>query len=166
MQKELLIMRHAKSSWADESLTDHERPLNERGLSNAPAMADYIRDQGFLPDLILTSSANRAHSTAEIVFKKIQDGSVLMEVIDDFYLAPPSTYIDVLGKLDDRFNRPMVIGHNPGLEGLVNALTQDHEFMPTAAIALIRFNFERWMDFDTIRTGHQLVGLYRPKEVL
>ena len=158
-------MRHAKSSWSDESLNDHQRPLNKRGLANAPAMADFLLEKGWTPDLILSSGANRALSTAKIVAQQMQEHDIPLHVVDEFYLALPDTYVDVLGNLDDQFSRPMVIGHNPGLESLVNVLTQQHEFMSTAAVAVVRFSFERWTDLDSSLNG-ELVDLYRPKEVL
>ena len=160
-------MRHAKSSWDDESLSDHDRPLNQRGLADAPRMARFLRDQNLVPDLILSSSANRAQTTAKIVCQELKlDGSRL-EIVDDFYHAQAEVYTEFVSRLSEQYTRPMVVGHNPGLEHLVHVLTNANEFMATAAVAFVRFGFDSWQDIlDATPNPENLVSIFRPKEVL
>ena len=123
MPKELLIMRHAKSSWDDDSMSDHERPLNKRGLRDAPRMARFLIGQNLVPDLIVSSDANRAKSTAALMAEHLNMAELIVEFTEDFYLAPPDIYVEFAQRLADQFNRPMFVGHNPGMEHLVNSLS-------------------------------------------
>lgn len=166
MGKELLVMRHAKSSWADESLSDHDRPLNKRGLDNAPRMAQLLVEWELQPDLIICSTAKRARMTAQIVAEIVGSDKLPVESTEEFYLAPPSTYLESLQRIADSFQRPMVVGHNPGLEGLVASFTGHDEFMATAAIAHIRFDLDNWQALQFRSSSNTLVAVHRPKEVL
>ena len=165
MPKELLIMRHAKSSWDDESLSDHERPLNKRGLRDAPRMAQFLVANNLAPDLIVSSTANRANSTARLVAENLNMGDLVVEVTEDFYLAPPDIYVEYAQRLADQFKRPMFVGHNPGMEYLVSSLaSQKWESMPTAAIAHVVFEFDSWNEL-TDRAAVQSVNVFRPKQI-
>ena len=165
MPKEILIMRHAKSSWEDESLSDIQRPLNPRGLKAAPKMARFLNQQQLLPDLIVSSSAVRARSTAELIAENVNVNELNVEIVDDFYLAPPGIYIEYASRLASQFCRPMFVGHNPGMENLVNTLVDgEWESFPTAAIAHVVFEFDEWSSFakqPTVRSA----SVYRPKEI-
>ncbi len=165
MTKELLVMRHAKSSWKDETLPDHERPLNKRGRHDAPAMAGLLVEQDLQPDLILSSSANRARSTAELVARSLNHPEPEVEVIDDFYLATPDVYLEFLQRLPDEVCRPMVVGHNPGLEQLINGISGAWQTMSTAAIAHVIIELESWSELDAESTPMTLREIFRPKEV-
>lgn len=165
MAKELLIMRHAKSSWGDESLSDHDRPLNKRGNRDAPRMASFLIERDLIPDIIISSSANRARSTAEIVFETLDNSDIPISCLPDLYLASPDIYLEIMCNLDDRFERPLLIGHNPGLEHLVNVLTQASEFMSTAAIAHVQLEIDNWNDTSEMPIRSRLRGVFRPKEV-
>ena len=161
--KTLLILRHAKSSWKDEDLSDHDRPLNKRGKANAPQVGELIQREGLMPDLILSSTANRARQTAELLAESAgYEGDI--RLLRELYAAPPSAYIDALSKLDDRFDRVLVVGHNPGLEDLLQILTLAVQSMPTAALACISLPLERWSDL-TQRTRGKLADIWRPKEI-
>lgn len=165
MTKELLIMRHAKSSWDDDSLSDHQRPLNRRGRKDAPRMALFLVGQNLVPDLIVSSDANRARSTAELVAENLNVSDIAVEFVEDFYLAPPDIYIEYAWRLADQFNRPLFVGHNPGMEHLVNGLSQGAwESMPTAAIAHCVFDFDTWTEF-TNTASVRSVSVYRPKQL-
>ena len=159
--KTLLILRHAKSSWKHLELSDYDRPLNSRGKRDAPRMGKYLRQQGLIPDRILTSSAKRARKTANKVAKSCgYTGKV--KKIAAFYDAVPGIYFETLQALPDKYQSVMVVGHNPTMEQLVNYLTGHIEQMPTAALAHIDLPIQQWdaLDLDTKGT---LVNLWTPK---
>ena len=159
--KTLLILRHAKSSWKHLELSDYDRPLNSRGKRDAPRMGKYLRQQGLIPDRILTSSAKRARKTANKVAKSCgYTGKV--KKIEAFYDAVPGIYFETLQALPDKYQSVMVVGHNPTMERFVNYLTGQIEQMPTAALAHIDLPIQQWdaLDLDTKGT---LVNLWTPK---
>ncbi len=159
--KTLLILRHAKSSWNHPGLSDHDRPLNKRGKRDASRMGQLLRDLNLVPDLIITSTAKRARKTAKKVAKTSGYQAGVMKT-DAFYHAGPEDYLAVLQALTGDYERVMVIGHNPGLEDLVEGLTGEDEIMPTAALAQITLPIERWQDLQAGTKG-ELVHLWRPK---
>lgn len=118
--RQLLLLRHAKSSWDDPRLSDHARPLNARGRRAAAGMAAAMRDLGLAPDLVLVSSARRTLQTLEALSPL--EGSALVEPMDDLYLAPWSRLLDVLREVRETVRSVMLIGHNPGLHELALAL--------------------------------------------
>lgn len=159
--KTLLILRHAKSSWKYPELSDYDRPLNSRGKRDAPRMGKYLRQQDLIPDRILTSSAKRARKTANKVAKSCgYTGKV--KKIEAFYDAVPGVYFEVLQALPDKYQRVMVVGHNPTMERLVNHLTEQIERMPTAALAHIELPIQHWDALDLYTKG-TLVNLWTPK---
>ena len=161
--KTLLVLRHAKSSWREAELADHDRPLNKRGKHDAPRMGELMREEGLLPDLILTSSARRALTTAELVAEASgYDGEI--QVSRDLYAAGPEEFIDALCALPDELETVMVVGHNPGLEELVEALTEESSAMPTAALAQVELKIERWVDLQE-EEGGRLVNLWLPRNL-
>src|SRR5262245_41235394 len=119
--KTLLILRHAKSSWDDASIGDHDRPLNPRGLKTAPLMGSLIKSNKLVPDVILSSTALRAVETAKLVAKSAGFKKAVPAVAG-FYPGDPVSYIETL-KTQTSAQSIMVIGHNPGLEELVYVLT-------------------------------------------
>lgn len=158
----LLIMRHAKSSWDNANLTDHQRPLNSRGLRDAPRMGELLVEQDLVPDLIISSTATRARETAEIVSESCGYSDEI-HFTDELYLASPSAITTCLNKLTGDAERVMIIAHNPGLEELVFGLTGEHQRMPTAAIAVVR-NPVDWSEFK-LGVECQLLHMWRPKEL-
>ena len=165
MPKQLLIMRHAKSSWDDDSMTDHERPLNPRGLRDAPRMAQFLNANNLVPDLIVSSDANRARSTAKLVSEHLNNTELQVEFTEEFYLAAPDVYLEYAQRLSDQYERPMFIGHNPGMEVLVNSLGDGKsQSMSTAAIAVAVFEFDMWKklaDAPAVRS----LSVFRPKQI-
>ena len=159
--KTLLIMRHAKSSWNHPELSDYDRPLNARGKQDAPRMGEYLHQQGLIPDRILTSSAKRARKTANKVAKSCgYTGKV--KKLNALYDTVPGVYYNTLQALPDKYQRVMVVGHNPTMEQLVNHLTGHIEQMPTAALAHIELSIPRWDALDLYTKG-ALVNLWTPK---
>jgi phosphohistidine phosphatase len=161
--KTLLLLRHAKSSWKDENQPDRERPLNKRGQEDAPKMGALLRKQNLIPDLVLSSPAKRARSTAErVIDASGYAGEV--EYREELYSFDLEPYLKVLVGLADSIQCVMLVGHNPAMEELVERLTGEYLPMPTAALAKIELPIERWSEFAT-RQGGKLVELWRPKEV-
>ncbi|MFK7769951.1 MAG: histidine phosphatase family protein [Mariniblastus sp.] len=159
-------MRHAKSSYANGSLTDFERPLNKRGLRVAPQMAEFIHLQGLTPDAIVSSAATRAVMTADL-FVEYCEGieKSQLSFSQVFYHAPASVYLKFLEKFTvDSVNTLMFVGHNPGLEELVEKIGGVWEVMPTAAVAHFRFEVDSWKDIKVPIQG-ELRNVWRPKEI-
>ncbi|MCB8959742.1 MAG: histidine phosphatase family protein [Ardenticatenales bacterium] len=150
--KTLLVLRHAKSSWSNQNLSDFERPLNEKGRYDAPRMGRWIKHQDMTPELIISSAAERALTTAELV--ALASGyDEELKVTRQFYLASPGTYIQALRSLADNYERVMVVGHNPGMEDLVEALTGLTTGMPTAAVACIELPITSWAALKDDESG-------------
>ena len=146
--KTLYVLRHAKSSWDNAELADFDRPLNDRGESTAPFMGEFMAANGFEPEVIVSSPAVRARRTAQLAK---EGANMPAEIIydDRIYEASPRTLQTVAASIDDRFDSAMLVGHNPGMEGFVRLLTGRSEEMPTAALAVIDLDIERWADIDT-----------------
>jgi phosphohistidine phosphatase len=161
--KEILVLRHAKSSWSDSGLSDHERPLKKRGLRDAPRIGELLAEQDLVPDVILCSTAVRARQTAERV-RASCGREVPLHFTKELYLAGPGRYLDLLAELPDATRRAMVVGHNPGLEELVTVLTEEEQTLPTAALAWIQLAVETWSELAPDTRG-QLVRLWRPREL-
>jgi len=161
--KELLILRHAKSSWSNPTLADIDRPLNKRGKRDAPRMGALLREQDLVPDLILCSPAVRARKTA----RAVSNESGFMgdiEIHDDFYPGDPSTFIDILASNPDLIERAMVVGHNPGLEELLDTLTGESARLPTSALAQISLPISHWAELSQLPLG-KLINLWLVKEL-
>jgi phosphohistidine phosphatase len=159
--KTLLLLRHAKSSWKHPELTDYDRPLNKRGRRTAPLIGALLQDENLIPDLILCSSAVRTHHTALLVAKACNYVGEI-EQTRKLYLAEPQDYIEVLRKVAEKHACVLVVGHNPGLETLMETLTGEAMAMPTAALAQIELPLRRWGDLDR-NAECKLVNVWLPK---
>ncbi len=161
--KTLLLLRHAKSSWSDDSLPDHERPLNKRGKKTAPMMGRLIKSEGLVPDFILSSTAVRARKTAEAAAKASKYEGPL-ELRDSLYLATAGeVLVEAQSVQDDRVARLMIVGHNPGMEDLVYMLSARREPFPTAALAVFELEIDLWGKLE-LGVAARLERLLRPKE--
>jgi phosphohistidine phosphatase len=161
--KTLLILRHAKSSRDDPTLADHDRPLAKRGLRDAPRMGELLFAERLVPDLILSSTAVRALQTAMLAAQACRYDREL-RTVPELYLAEAATYLAVVREVDDRHERVMLVGHNPGMEELLVAVTGHAERMPTGALAQVRFAADRWAEVSVDGPG-DLVQLWCPKEL-
>ena len=161
--KSLLILRHAKSDWGEAGLEDQQRPLNKRGKKAAPKIGLLLREKDLLPDLVLCSTAVRARATADLVAEAGgYQGKI--ELLPALYAAPPEAYIAALSALPDTLQSVMVVGHNPGLEELLQDLTGKYEPLPTAALAYVRLPIQSWEELADDAAG-ELVYVWRPKEI-
>jgi phosphohistidine phosphatase len=160
--KTLFLLRHAKSSWADASQTDFDRPLNERGLKAAPLIGRFMRKQKLQPDLILSSPAQRARQTITLVAEAAE---LTAELRYDarLYGASAARLIEIVSQIEDSAADVLLVGHNNGMEELLQTLTRESRHMPTAALARITLNIEKWS--KTSDASGQLDWLIKPKEL-
>ncbi len=160
--KTLFILRHAKSSWDDAALSDFERPLNERGLDAAPLMGGVMKKNRFEPELILSSPARRAEQTAALVKQSAGIGGAI-RFDERIYEASPARLLEVISEQNEKIASVMLVGHNPGLEGLLKFLTGELQPMPTAALAIVDLETDKWNQINSSKGS--LRTLIRPKEI-
>ncbi len=161
--KTLLLMRHAKSSWKDTELSDIDRPLNKRGKKDAPFMGAVLKEKELVPQLILSSTAVRARQTVELVTAACNYTGET-RYLDYFYLAEPAAYLRGLAEVSNDLERVMVIGHNPGLEGLLQILSGRIEALPTSTIAYLSLPVSSWRDLHEDTEG-ELLELLNPRQM-
>lgn len=162
--KNVFFVRHAKSSWADIDLKDHDRPLNSRGKKDAPQMAAFLIKEGIKVDGILTSSAKRAQQTAKVFAEAY--GLSKNEVIKEkkLYHAGPKTIERCVRTLPDKWKNVLVFGHNPGYTEVANNLKNDDYVgnVPTCGVIGSKSDakkWEKWKMSDARRTA-----VYSPKK--
>ena len=122
--RQLLLLRHAKSSWDNRDLSDHERPLNPRGRQAASAMRTAVEGLGLQPDLVLVSTARRTQETLQALEPWAE--TPLIDPLESLYLAPASTLLRTLRGVQETVRSVMLVGHNPGLQELAMALIGAH----------------------------------------
>ena len=152
MRTRLIIMRHAKSSWSDASLDDHERPLNKRGRRDAPRIAQELYDREWIPDRIRVSTSKRTMETLELM-ETISRNSTI-DVEPGLYHSNISTLLQAVEEVEEG-KTTMILSHNPGCEILVYQLSNHLETMPTAAAALFEKQQEGWI----------LIDIFQPKKL-
>jgi len=167
--RELLLLRHAKSDWKTPVDSDFERPLSKRGKRDAPRVGEWLHRQGLLPDRVISSPAARAHRTADKACKVlgIEENHIHWE--PQIYDADIRALLNVLATCPQQFQRVLLTGHNPGLEGLLIYLCgsmlehpADGKLLPTATVARIRMPLD-WQSLPA-DAGH-LLSLTRPVEM-
>jgi len=162
--KTLYVVRHAKSSWDDSSTPDFERPLNNRGVKDAPKMGQFLAARGIKPDCIVTSTALRARTTAELMAREMGISMVELVLEDGLYEASVSEVLDVVRSFDDSWASAMIFGHNPTFTSFVNTLTQSNiGNVPTCGVAQSRAQADRWTDVG--RSPASLVEFFLPKKI-
>ncbi|MDP1972400.1 MAG: histidine phosphatase family protein [Sediminibacterium sp.] len=146
--KHLLLVRHAKSSWANPGQADFDRPLNERGHGDAPMMANRMIERGVSIDMIISSKAVRALTTAN--YFATANGIAISDIVEhDFlYHAPPERFVKAIIQIPDEINTAAIFAHNPGITDFVNQLTSTRiDDMPTCAIFAIRIDTLSWKNW-------------------
>ena len=161
--KTLYIVRHGKSSWSDPSLPDKERPLNKRGKMNAPEMGARLVDNHIKPDLMISSPAKRAKSTARRIAKVIQYPKKDIVISNELYHTGEQTMLSLIQSQKNELDIVMIFGHNPGFTDFANDLCGISIYnIPTSGIVGIKFNVDRWNLVD-FRTGELLFFDYPKK---
>jgi phosphohistidine phosphatase len=160
--KTLFLLRHAKSSWEDSNLADFDRPLNSRGLKAARFIGELMFERGLAPQAIFSSPAKRAKQTAVLVREIGELPAIVFE--ERIYEASPMSLLNIIAGFDPSLNSVLIVGHNPGVEGLVRVLTGETHSIPTAALSMITLGVENWSDVAS--NCGTLNFVIRPKDFL
>lgn len=164
--KYILLLRHAKSSWKDLSLSDHDRSLNKRGKRTAPIMGQRLVIKEYQPQHIISSTARRALDTASIVANQIGFDTDVIETNRDLFHAWPDNICEVIAYCHDSISKLMVVGHNPGLTMLANQLLTSNKFdnIPTAGLVTISIDINNWQEILKLENVNcQLIDFDYPK---
>jgi phosphohistidine phosphatase len=153
----MYVLRHTKSSWDDDTVSDYDRPLAARGLRDGKRLARYIAGANLRPDVVLCSSARRAQETLAQIAHSL--GTPVVRMLDELYGADVADVIELVQKLDDAHTSVLIIGHNPCLA----ELAQTTEKFPTGTLATLRWDADVW---DDLRPGEaELVSVVTPKDL-
>ena len=160
--KQLVLIRHAKSDWADPSLPDRERPLNERGKRDAPFMAGWLKDIVKGTDILIASSAKRAQQTAKYFIEKLEPHSA--QTSDSLYDADIEDIISVIKSISPSISCAVIVGHNPGLTQAAEYLTSSllHN-IPTCGVVVMNLIVDEWDDVGRGTASVKVFG--KPKEL-
>ena len=141
--KSLIIVRHCKSSWADPSLSDFDRPLNKRGNIDGELMSNYLKEKEKKIDKLISSKSKRTRLTSKYFTEKIHFDSI--SYLDELYHASYSDIINIISNVKNNFNSIMLIGHNPGLTELINQNTSMNIYnLPTTGVVKVEFKGDKW----------------------
>jgi phosphohistidine phosphatase len=141
----LYLLRHAKSSWKDDTLSDFDRPLKGRGRRAAEQMGQVLAEEKLKSPLVISSPAVRARETTELVLESA--GFKLQPRFDErIYEADVRTLLEVARSIPDSSDTAILVGHNPGFENLLSYFTGDNRHMSTCALARIEFDVRRWSE--------------------
>lgn len=166
----LLLARHAKSSWKDPSLADHDRPLNGRGRRAAPLVAAALDERGFAPDAVYSSTSRRTRETWELMEPRFGD-CPQVEFISELYHASPRTVLDIVAAAPRTVDTLMVLGHNPSTHALAAHLARDGNrerrdqvirAFPTGAVAVIELSEADW---GAAQVGGELLDFIIPRKL-
>ena len=146
--KTLVLVRHAKSSWDHPGVSDHDRRLNGRGQRDAPEMGRRLAEQGFAPDRILSSTALRARTTAQLIAEALGLDAADIILDERLYAASADEVLRVIGELDGEVGTAMVVGHNPETASLAHRFSSDIHEMPTCAVAEFTFDVDAWYELE------------------
>jgi phosphohistidine phosphatase len=161
--KDVCFVRHAKSSWDHPQMKDFDRPLDDRGLKDAPMMARKMHELGLKPDLIITSGANRARSTAEYFHKEFNLDKDHFQVNNDLYECTPEDVYDVLRTAPDEAHFVFVFGHNPTMTWVANQIAGVHiDNVPTCGVVHVQAILNSWKKFKPEHAG--FIGFHYPKQ--
>ncbi len=169
MNRELLILRHAKSAWDTDAATDFDRPLAKRGQKAAPRVGRFLLEQGLIPDYLVSSPARRAKQTVTLVCEQLDISPAQINWDDRIYGAWTASLVDVLKECPGDAKRVLIAGHNPGLETLLQYLSKhripfphDGKYLPTAAVA----HLEIFSDWDQLDSGAgNLLSITRSRDL-
>lgn len=163
--KSIIIIRHAKADSSDFSIKDFDRPLAERGINDAKEIAARLHsDTAFQPDLIISSSANRAINTAMIFAKEFGYSEDAIQQEELIYSGSTSDYMDIISKISDKVNSLIFVGHNPIISNLVSVLAgKNLGGLPTCSLTQFELNLSSWSQIND-RLDHKIVYFDFPKK--
>ncbi len=147
--KTVYVVRHAKSSWDFPELADLDRPLNTRGLSNAPEMGQRLKDKEIIPDLVISSPAKRAHETCRIICHTLGYDESAIKINRELYHGDEDEMLELLKNLPDKYETVMLFGHNPAITFFVNDMTGENiHNVPTCGVVAIKLTINEWKEVD------------------
>lgn len=159
----LLLVRHAKSSWDNPALSDKERPLNKRGKDDAPKMGKLLKKRDFQPDLIVSSPAKRAYSTAKRIAKELDYNKCSIETDEALYMADTEDFYGAISKVPGNVYSLMLFSHNYGITHFANFISDSGiENIPTCGLVRIDFEMESWKEIT--ETKGKLIYFEYPKK--
>lgn len=163
MRRTFVMIRHAKSSWANPLQSDFERPLNDRGERDAPVMGQRLKNRNIQPDLIISSLAKRAKQTAKKIAAAVAYPEEKIVWLEKLYHCIPSVFEEVLYELDDNIKTVFIVAHNPGITEFVNDLSPKFSThnMPTCGMVVAEMEAEQWNEFS--RTNKKVILFDYPK---
>jgi phosphohistidine phosphatase len=146
--KTIIVVRHAKSSWANEGQPDIERPLNDRGKKDAPEMAKRVKEKCAKIDLFVSSPAKRANKTAKLFAEEFGADKEKIMIVTGLYEAAPAAFYTAISQLPDAAGSAALFSHNPGITEFVNTLTNVHvDDMVTCAVFAVSADTDKWSSF-------------------
>ena len=161
--RNVCFVRHAKSNWDHPGLDDYDRPLDKRGLHDAPMMARKLKELHLVPDFIITSGANRARSTAEFFRKEFNISDDHFVVNNRLYEASAETVYEVLREAPDSARFVYLFGHNPTFTWVANSISGVHiDNVPTCGVVHVQAILTHWSKFNPEHAG--FVGFHYPKQ--
>lgn len=145
----VIVIRHAKSSWDDLSISDFDRTLNEKGKHDAPLMARFLFEKKIPVDSFISSPAKRARKTAAYFAKQFDFETDQIVLEDSLYLAEAEVFYNVIGRQPDNNRHIVLFSHNPGITDFVNTLTSQVRIddMPTCGIFAVEADIRHWSEF-------------------
>jgi phosphohistidine phosphatase len=150
--KTLLLIRHAKSDWGDASLSDFDRPLNQRGKNDAPVMAHRLLDKKIKIDQFISSPAKRARRTAAVFAEAYKKKKEDIELKEELYGAGEEVFFKVITEADNKSESIAIFSHNPGITDFANLLTDARiDNIPTCGIFAIQIDCKKWSEFKTAK---------------
>jgi len=158
----LYLLRHAKSDWGDPAVADRDRPLNARGRRDAPRIGRLLARETPAPEFILCSPAVRTRQTLDLLCRAMA-GSPTIRLDERIYDAPVGALMDALTESPDSAPAVLLVGHNPGIPGLIERLTGEPVRVPTATLARIELDADRWSDLAA--GAGRLMAVWRPEEL-
>ncbi len=163
MQRRLIVMRHAKSSWESEAQTDHARPLNKRGRRDVPRVAERLVELAWVPQYVLSSDSQRTRETCSLLIQSWEEG-IGTEYLESFYLAGVASLEHELPRVSDEVDILLVVVHNPGWEEVIRRLSSEVVTMKTATAALLDGECEVWD--NAFRTPWSLTDVIYPRDLV
>ncbi|HMQ68590.1 MAG TPA: histidine phosphatase family protein [Ignavibacteria bacterium] len=149
MSKKLYLIRHAKSSWDDPSIRDHDRPLNKRGKRDAPFMAKILKEKNILPDIMISSTAERAIEFAKVLAEELDYRKKDILADKEMYMAGESEMLGILQRVDDKNDTVFMVGHNPYITSFAVRLSgYPIDNIPTSGIVGISFDIDNWSEAE------------------
>jgi len=143
--KTLILVRHAKSSWKDTTLNDIKRPLNKRGNKDAPKMGKHMAEHKILPEVIFSSPGLRALTTARLISLKIDIKPTDIIINEKIYTFDSEDLLNVIKALKDKYEKVMIVAHNPAITDLVNYLSGSKiDNVPTCGVSVLKFPINSW----------------------